>query len=39
MNIHELAVKYEDYMISIRRHFHMYPELSLQEEKTSLRIQ
>ena len=39
MNIHELAVKYEDYMISIRRHFHMYPELSLKEEKTSLRIQ
>ena len=39
MNIHELAAKYEDYMISIRRHFHMYPELSLKEEKTSLRIQ
>ncbi|MBR2990629.1 MAG: amidohydrolase [Solobacterium sp.] len=39
MNIHELASKYEDYTIALRRHFHMYPELGLQEEKTSARIQ
>ena len=39
MDIHELAKKYEDYMISIRREFHMHPELSLQEERTSRRIQ
>ena len=39
MNIHELASKYEAYTISLRRHFHMYPELGLQEEKTSARIQ
>ncbi|MBR2989838.1 MAG: amidohydrolase [Solobacterium sp.] len=38
-DIHELARKYEDYMIAIRRHFHMHPELSLQEEQTSARIQ
>ena len=39
MKYHDLAVKYEEYMLSIRRHFHMYPELSNQEEKTSKRIQ
>ncbi len=38
MDIHELAKKYEEYLIRMRRHFHMYPELSLQEEKTSRRI-
>lgn len=39
MNIHELAQKYEQYMLDLRHHFHMYPELSAQEEKTSARIQ
>ena len=39
MNIHELAKKYEEYMLDLRHYFHMHPELSLQEENTSLRIQ
>ena len=39
MNVHELAKKYEGYMLDMRHYFHMHPELSLQEENTSLRIQ
>ena len=39
MNIHELVKKQEEYLIDIRRYFHRHPELSLQEEQTSLRIQ
>ncbi len=39
MNVHELASKYEDYLISTRRYLHMHPELSLQEENTSKLIQ
>ena len=39
MNIHELASKYEDYTIEMRRYFHMHPELGLQEENTSRKIQ
>lgn len=38
MEIKELAEKYEDYIIDLRRHFHTYPELSWQEEKTSQKI-
>jgi len=38
MNYKELAKSVEQYAIDMRRHFHMYPEISLQEEKTSARI-
>ena len=38
MNYKELAQSVEQYAIDLRRHFHMYPEISLQEEKTSARI-
>lgn len=34
----EIAKKYEDYMISLRRHFHENPELSGQEFETVKRI-
>ena len=30
----ELAKKYENYMIELRRYFHENPELSSQEDKT-----
>lgn len=39
MNIDKLADKYEDYIIKMRRHFHMNPELSKFEYKTSETIQ
>ena len=39
MNVHELAKKYEDYMLDLRHYFHMHPELGLHEENTSKRIQ
>lgn len=35
MNIQEKAVKYHDYVITMRRHFHMHPELSLEEFETT----
>ena len=35
MNIAEAARKYADYTIEMRRYFHKYPELSLQEENTA----
>lgn len=35
----ELANKFESYVINMRREFHMFPELSLQETRTSRRIQ
>ena len=38
MNIKELAKKYEQYTIDMRREFHMNPELSMQEVKTANRI-
>ncbi|PIE54445.1 MAG: peptidase M20 [Dethiosulfovibrio peptidovorans] len=38
MNIKELAHKYEKYIIDMRREFHMYPELSWHEERTSRRV-
>jgi amidohydrolase len=38
MNIKELAKKYEQYTIDMRREFHMHPELSMKEVGTSDRI-
>ena len=38
MEIKDLAKKYKDYAISMRREFHMYPERSLCEVRTSQRI-
>ncbi len=38
MNIKELSKKYEQYTINMRREFHMYPELSMKEVRTSNRI-
>jgi len=38
MNIKKLAEKYEQYTIDMRREFHMYPELSMQEVRTASRI-
>lgn len=37
--IQSLAEKYHDRLIAIRRHIHMHPELSFQEEKTGKYIQ
>ena len=39
MNILEIAKKYEQYIIDMRRHFHMNPEPSMQEYETSKRVQ
>ena len=33
-----LVAKYQDYVIALRRHFHMWPELSTQEFKTQEKI-
>ncbi len=38
MNIKELSHKYQQYTIDMRREFHMHPELSMHEERTSERI-
>ena len=38
MTVKELSKKYESYMIDMRREFHMNPELSLKETRTSRRI-
>ena len=38
MNIAEAAQKYADYTIEMRRYFHKYPELGLQEENTAKKI-
>lgn len=38
MNIKELAKKYEQYTIDMRREFHMNPELSMQDVRTAKRI-
>ena len=38
MTIQELIAQNEDYIIEMRREFHMHPELSYQEERTSRRI-
>lgn len=39
MEIKELAKKYKEYVINLRREFHQIPEPSLEEYKTSKRIQ
>ncbi|WP_341465695.1 hypothetical protein [Clostridium pasteurianum] len=38
MNIKAIAPKYKDYIVELRRHFHKYPEPSLQEFETSRKI-
>lgn len=38
MKIKELAKQNKDYVIDLRREFHMHPELSWQEERTSQRV-
>ena len=38
MDVKELANKYKDYTIALRREFHMYPEASWHEFNTSARI-
>lgn len=38
MNVKESAHKYKDYVINMRREFHMHPELSWHEERTSQRV-
>lgn len=38
METKDLARKYKQYVIDLRREFHMYPEPSLQEVRTSKRI-
>lgn len=38
MNVKQLASEISDYVIQLRRHFHMYPESSLQEFETSKKI-
>lgn len=38
MKTKELAKKYKDYVISMRREFHRFPEASLEEYRTSKRI-
>ncbi|WP_455542959.1 M20 family metallopeptidase [Intestinibacter sp.] len=38
MDIKQLAKENKDYVISMRRHFHEYPELSFEEYETSKKI-
>lgn len=38
MNVKDLTSKYKQYVIEMRREFHMYPESSLKEVRTSQRI-
>lgn len=38
MNVLEEVLKYKDYVIGLRRHFHKYPELSWKEYETAARI-
>lgn len=38
MEIKELSQKYKQYVIDMRREFHMHPELSMQEKRTAGRI-
>lgn len=37
-NMLELGKKYEDYIVDLRREFHRFPELSLEEVETTKRI-
>ncbi len=36
--VKDLSCKYKDYAITMRREFHMYPEPSMKEERTSNRV-
>ena len=38
MSIKETAKEYKDYVIELRREFHMYPEKSLEEVRTQKRV-
>ncbi len=38
MKIKELAKKHKQYVIDLRRHFHMHPEISWKEENTAKKI-
>ena len=38
MQIKELVRENRDYVISLRRHFHQYPELSMEEYETSKKV-
>lgn len=38
MDIKKLGKKYKDYVIEMRREFHMYPESSFEEFRTSKRV-
>ena len=38
MQIKELVKENRDYVISLRRHFHQYPELSMEEYETSKKV-
>ena len=38
MNVKEVAAKYKDYIVEMRREFHKIPEASMHEYKTSMRI-
>lgn len=38
MNIKDVAAKYSNYQVEMRRHFHAYPEVSGQEYETSKRV-
>ena len=37
-DIKQLAKENRDYVISLRRHFHQYPELSMEEYETSKKV-
>ena len=39
MNIKDYVLKEKDYIISLRREFHKYPEVSLKEYKTAQKIE
>jgi amidohydrolase len=38
MNVKDIAKKYEDYAIEMRRHFHMNPEPSMEEYETQKKV-
>ena len=39
MSIKDYVLKEKDYIISLRREFHKYPEVSLKEYKTAKKIE
>ncbi len=38
MKVKEISQKYKQYIIDMRREFHMHPEISMHEERTAARI-